>query len=378
MRVLMSSPSVRIPDKVAQSIHQMEFYRNLVEMGHEVDIVAMRGEGQTDIEIQDIFSRDVPLQRLFFNADTRKRLDRLLKERDYDLVHDRGYLFGGIGTVMAEKNGMPSVLQIDDDWIEMERRNARYLKVPFLLGKARKGCVEMIARATKGFTVSRKLKEIVRDSWGADVSNLEVVPNGVDTELFRPTGPDMEMCERLGLGERTMVFVGALGPWHGIDVLLEAVPMIQDKVDGFKVLVVGGKESDVRAYARTAVKDVIFTGRVPYEDVARYINLADLCVAPYPDIDYGFSPFKILEYMACGRPVICSDLGSLREIVTQDTAILFKAGDPKALAEGTIRAFGMGLEDMGKRARQVVLEDFTWRRSTERLVQLYEKALGTR
>ena len=375
MKILMSSPSVRIPAKIAQSIHQMEFYENLTKMGHEVDIIAREGKGETDIDIKKVFSKDIPLARLFFNIDTGFKLRKLLKKNDYDIIHDRGYLFGGTATKLANNHDLPVVLQIDDDWIEMEHRHSNYLNLPIMNGYAKKFCRSLIDRTDWSFTVSKTLRKIIRDSWGGDTSTIDVIPNGVNPEQFVPMKKSNHLKEKYDLKGKTMVFVGKLGPWHGIDTLLKAAPKIKKEYPEFKVVIVGGDQKDVAKYSKMAGDEIVFTGKVPYKEVRKYINLGDICVAPYPDVDYGFSPFKIFEYMACEKPVLASDLPSLREILSEDTAILTKPGDPDKLAENTIDAFNRDLTKMGKNARQKVNENYTWKKSTEKLVDLYEKAI---
>lgn len=377
MNILMSSPSVRIPDKVAQSIHQMEFYRNLEDMGHEVDILAQEGSGDPrEIEVKPVYSKDHPLSRPFFTFDVKKKVKRLVKKNDYDIIHDRGYLFGGAATSVGERYDIPVVLQIDDDWVEMEYRNSLYLKIPGMLNIAKRNCQEMLKKTTMAFTVSRTLKKRINYSWGGKVSHIRTVPNGVDPKRFRPMKKDQELIDRLGLEGKVMMFVGKLGPWHGIDVLLKAFKSVKEKVPDMNLLIVGGDEKDVKKYREKAGEGVVFTGKIPHKEVPRYINLADVCVAPYPNVDYGFCPFKILEYMACGKPIISSDLPSLKEILDEEDAIFFEPGDAEDLAKKTIRSFDLSLETMGERSREKVERDYTWRKSTEQLVEVYREAVS--
>ncbi|MCK4455234.1 MAG: glycosyltransferase, partial [Thermoplasmata archaeon] len=119
MRVCMVAPSVKIPEPLAQSVHQFEFAKNLVEMGIEVHLICRRDENspsqETGITYHRVFSKDVPLSRLFFTRNAKSKVKTLLREHEFDIVHDRGYLFGGSGIAIARKAGIPTVLQIDDD-----------------------------------------------------------------------------------------------------------------------------------------------------------------------------------------------------------------------------------------------------------------------
>ena len=93
-------------------------------------------------------------------------------------------------------------------------------------------------------------------------------------------------------------------------------------------MVVGEKEKD-------RVPGVAFAGTLPYKKMPYYFNLIDIAVIPFPDrphFRYFMSPLKLFDYLACGKPIITSDLPSIREILTEDNAVFFKPGDITSLA----------------------------------------------
>jgi glycosyltransferase involved in cell wall biosynthesis len=309
---------------------------------------------------------------------------KLLREGGFDIVHDRGYLFGGSGIAVARRSGMPTVLQIDDDWIRTEALASRIAATRLYQQMALRWCQRILQRANHAFTVSESLKRIAVDRWGADANKIEVIPNGVDLELFSPQAKPLGIRDMLDAGNDPIVtFVGALGPWHGVDQLLRAFAVVlSSRADARLLLVGGAKEYEIdhlKAQAeRLGIADrVRFHGRVEHDDIPRVLVECDVAVAPYPSADYGFSPLKIFEYMGCGLPVIVSDVPSTREIVHHaENGLLVEAGNPKELAKSILSV--LGDSELTARLREGALEsaqDFSWQKSTEKLAQLYRKVL---
>ena len=110
-----------------------------------------------------------------------------------------------------------------------------------------------------------------------------------------------------------VVFVGALGPWHGIKELGE----IAEKNSSINVVVAGGGYGE----NMPNVANLHHIGRLSREEVPRLLVEADVGLAPYPNVDYGFSPLKIYEYMGCKLPVVATLLPSVEE-ATQGHALM--------------------------------------------------------
>ena len=127
-----------------------------------------------------------------------------------------------------------------------------------------------------------------------------------------------------------------------------------------------------------------FLPPVPHEQVPRIIQAADACVAPLVPTErnlvQGCNPVKILEYMACGKPIVAADLPVVREILTDgEDALLYKVKKPSRLADALIRlADDADLQRrLGENAFRKAREQFSWRRAQEALLGLYEGLLST-
>lgn len=186
-----------------------------------------------------------------------------------------------------------------------------------------------------------------------------VVGNGADVHRFRPAD--------VGANRRSyVVFVGALAPWQGIDVVLRAVQAATWPSSVDLVIAGDGKErGQVQAAARASAR-LRWLGTIPYSESAVLVagSLAALVPrADRPNARYGLSPLKLFEAMACGVPVIASDLPGLRDVVSaHNCGITFPAGDADALARAVAQLAEDPLRaaEMGSRGRAAAVDLYSW------------------
>jgi phosphatidylinositol alpha-mannosyltransferase len=200
--------------------------------------------------------------------------------------------------------------------------------------------------------------------------DYKVIPNGVDVERFASARP----IERWRDGTPNILFLGRLEDRKGVMHLLRAYRRLrQDGANG-RLLVVGTgpQERDVRRYIATRrLRGVELIGRVSDEDKARYFATADVYVSPAT----GRESFGIvlLEAMAAGAPIVCSDIHGYKGVVRRDReAILVPPRDHRALAGGIRRV----LDDPELRARmgesgQERAQQFSWERITAKVEDYY-------
>jgi glycosyltransferase involved in cell wall biosynthesis len=123
---------------------------------------------------------------------------------------------------------------------------------------------------------------------------------------------------------------------------------------------------------------VTLVGNVPHEEVPRYLALMDVAVAPYPAVeDFYFSPLKLFEYMAGGRPVVASRIGQVAQVIADGlTGLLYEPGDREALIAciRRLRADESLRRDLGQNAR-IACSMNTWRQNAERVVGWVEPLL---
>ena len=156
-----------------------------------------------------------------------------------------------------------------------------------------------------------------------DPEKFVEVPNGVDTAFFSPKSKDQALMAKLGLEteEKIILFVGALDKAHyfkGVEFLLEAGERLVQAAYRWRLLIVG--QGDMKEYYESLAnqlrihKKTVFAGFVSEADLPKYYNLAEVVVLPSIDKSEAFG-LVLVEAMACGKPVIASDLAGVRSVI---------------------------------------------------------------
>jgi glycosyltransferase involved in cell wall biosynthesis len=212
-----------------------------------------------------------------------------------------------------------------------------------------------------------------------------VIPNAVNTEDFPfIREPDRELKSRLGLdGAFTLGFVGSFYGYEGLDTLVAALPQIMAIEPRTRLLLVGGGFEEERLKAQVQqlgmADKVLFVGRVPHNEVARYYSVVDLLVYPRKSIRLTetVTPLKPLEAMAQGRLLIASNVGGHRELIQDGrTGFLFEPDAPAEIAKAvqTVLASPDRWDAIRAEGRRYVETERNWRASVSRYPAVYDRA----
>jgi PEP-CTERM/exosortase A-associated glycosyltransferase len=219
---------------------------------------------------------------------------------------------------------------------------------------------------------------------GIAAERVTVIPNAVDIESFAVGGQaDQALKTKLGLAGTTVIgFIGSFYAYEGLDLLLDSLPRIVSQLPDIRVLLVGGgpQEAALKAQARSlGLEDkVVFTGRVPHQEVQRYYDLVDVLAYPRHSMRLTelVTPLKPLEAMAQGRVLVASDVGGHKELIEDGkTGVLFRAGNAESLGDAIIRLLAERDRWPAIRAagRKFVEEERNWRSSVARYQAVYER-----
>lgn len=170
-------------------------------------------------------------------------------------------------------------------------------------------------------------------------SKLRIVGSGFDEALFKPAGlrKKFDIC-----------YCGSFKEWDGLEDLVEAVAILgrSGKVRNCRVVLVGNgtRFEPIKQMVdeKALGGNFTFAGRVPLREVPRFINSSAICVAPFNTArckkggfgryGYYFAPLKMVEYMACGKPVVAADYPTIAGVLKKEEQ-LFAPGNAEALAE---------------------------------------------
>lgn len=316
-----------------------------------------------------------------------KRLDEIIPLIRPDILHAHSPALNAIAALRAgRKHGIPVVYEVRAFWEDaaVDHGTSREWGLRYRLTRALE--TSAFKRVDAITTICEGLRRDIV-ARGIPAQKVTVIPNAVDIEKFSVGGTgDATLKEQLGLnGHRIIGFIGSFYAYEGLDLLLQAFPTILASAPDIRLLLVGGgpQEDSLKHLASgLGIKDkVIFTGRVPHDQVQRYYDLVDILAYPRHSMRLTelVTPLKPLEAMAQGRLLVASDVGGHKELIQDGkTGILFKSEDPQALADAVLRLLAEESRwpELRAAARRFVETERNWPKSVSNYVAIYKRLAG--
>jgi len=287
-------------------------------------------------------------------------------ESELEFVWQQNGFFQTAGSELARLKGVPYILQMEAPLVWEAAR----------WGVARPGWGSLLERfgerpdlqrADLVTCVSSEVAQEV-ESMGFDRSKILITPCSVDLQLFATELDGTRVREAFGVQDRFVVgWVGGFRSFHGLDLLIDAADRLADRLPDLSLFLVGDGilrpkiEDDVK---RRGLENVVLTGAVPHGQVPEHIAAMDVAVLSGPVLGgFHYSPLKMREYMACGKPVIAPNVGSIADAAVHgEEALLVTPWDTDQL----VRTIEMLYSDeslrqsLGANARRRVELDGTW------------------
>jgi glycosyltransferase involved in cell wall biosynthesis len=215
-------------------------------------------------------------------------------------------------------------------------------------------------------------------------TNVDVIPNCVDVSDDHSSS-ETELLETLipkgSRGKRIILYSGRLLAMKGVDDLVTAIPKISKLIGKNELLFIFAGPGDYSRYRLKLDKlnvksDYLFTGSLPRDNLIKLIRKSELAVLPSYNEN---CPYAILESMACGTPVVASNVGGIPEIITNEVdGLLVEPGHPDILA----KAIAMLLSDksfrniLGQQAKSKIANNFSWQANIPKYLKCYSEALA--
>lgn len=367
--------------------HVWEVSKNLQQQGNKVVIFAPRCGTYTvnkSLEITYVPTINIRFLRfLSFHVMSLFYLGYYMTRHNVDIIYVRKMALSMTPLLLAKIFRKPMITEINGDLLT-EYKLAGYPRL-FL---ATMRLVEMIVcRASKALVcVTEGLRDVFQIRHQLPGEKIKVIPNGTDTDRFHPL--DRTACrERLGIDPTIKVvgFVGTFVPHQGLSYLIESSSFILEKSPDVTFLLVGDgparKGIMDKIQAMGLMDHFVFPGAVAQEEVVFFINAMDVCVAPFTrsrNERIGLSPLKIYDYMACGKPVVASDIKGVGDLLQEnELGIAVSPEDPSSLA----RAILLALDDQELAIRclqtgpAIIKGSFTWQITAQRVAEVCSNAL---
>ena len=393
------------PHGGGQGIYLHYLSKALVEAGHRVDVISGPPYPELDERVKLI---QIPSLDLFLNGLGSLRPRHLLSLTDliewfskltggfaepytfgrrvnkhlrgnpegYDLIHDNQSL--SYGVLKLQEQGFPLVTTVHHPIthdLRIALRAARSWHERLLV-KRWHSFLRMQGRVVRRLqnviTVSEQSRKDIADDFGRPKERIDLIHNGIDTEVFRPLSEVQRKPRQL------MATASADAPLKGLRYLLKAYAALLDDFPDLDLLVIGkpqpgGKTEQLlrrlKIQDRVRFESGISTGAL----VKRY---AEATIAVVPSIYEGFG-LPAGEAMACGVPVVSTDGGALPEIVGDAGRVVPAAkAEPLAEAIAELLRDEQAREKIGAAARKRILETFSWQVCAEQMVSYYREVIA--
>lgn len=297
----------------------------------------------------------------------------------------RGFEAALVGLALGRHFGIPVVYEVRGFFESLWTADTAWSERSEIYRRRRDTENRCMLEADTVVTLSESMREEIVHR-GIPADRVHVVPNGVDVDAFQPRERSPMLSARLGLtGTFTFGYVSNLDHFReGQETLIETAVELRRRGVRATALIVGDgqrrAELERRAEQLQAGDAVIFTGRVPHDEVLDYYALLDVFVIPRVDERAArlVTPLKPFEAMAAGIPLVTSDLPALREITGDGSrGRYFPAGDASGLADvlAELQADPDGRAAMAQRAREWVVAERQWSANGKRYAELYAKDL---
>ncbi len=379
MNICYVAPDIPVPhtgDFIGGSTHTLEVAKGLSALGNTVYIISRRMSGQKFFEkISDrVYTYRiyrgiiVPVKGgVTGKADLRPKL-KIFENIYFNTIYR---LFVMIFSMMVlQKHNIDAIL---------ERNSAKGAGVFSGIIPGIPALVEVIdpEYSRCALRLCRKIFAYTEKILPEDVlSKTEIIHAGVDAELFRPVDSGW-VRKAYNITGSIVVYVGSMSAWHGAEHLIGVAERMKDRDVTF--LMVGKDMAALKELAKRkgVPGKFVFTGFVEHKDVPAYIAAADVAVAPYDPAGFKgmekhgfyFSPIKIFEYMACGKPVVASDVDIVKNLIKEnECGMVAEPGDIDAIADKIKQMLNSPVlrEKLGKNGRKAVLEKYSWNHVVER------------
>ncbi|HET7566222.1 MAG TPA: glycosyltransferase family 4 protein, partial [Gemmatimonadaceae bacterium] len=332
--------------------------------GHHVDIITshMRGVGPRPNVIQVGRSQPIfangSMARITLGYRLWRQMRHVLRRGRYDIVHVHSPLVPTLPIVAIDVAECPVVGTFHTyfEHSHVYEYFPRYFQ-------------SHLDRLDAAIAVSPAAAEAHARYFNADWT---IVPNGIDTDHFNPHAPPPPGFPQ---DVPVILFLGRLDPRNGLPTLVEAFRRVRLQGRRARLVVVG--DGPLRAHYERMVgadPDITFVGSVLEARPSYYAHSA-IYACPTTKASFGIT---LLEAMACGTPIVCSDIFGFREVVSHEReALLFPCGDHERLADALIRL----LDDPALRARlgrtgRARSHTYNWTHVTDAVLDVYARVRG--
>jgi glycosyltransferase involved in cell wall biosynthesis len=293
---------------------KLKKFHNLPERGTKCTLQDMGGRSLNDPSLYYIFN-------IISHA---RSLKRIVNDHKIDLIVSANIL----PSYMAN---LVSPVPIVYDYLDHFEESAAIYYPNSIFGKIAKKIVgrivaENLKRASVVITVTEYFEEILRKK---GVTNIEVIPNGVDTKVMKPIPLDTAK-KGIDVNGTVLGYAGSLEHWIDLETVISGLPEIAKHIPDIKLVIVGPslftdyvKKLHTLSRKLNVHERIVYTGAVKYSDLNKYISAFDICLNPRKPMKMNRLTIggKVFNYLACGKPVLSSNMEFLNKLFSTKDGI---------------------------------------------------------
>ncbi|WP_461862910.1 glycosyltransferase family 4 protein [Thermococcus sp.] len=356
--------------------HIHDLATHLMSMGHEVHVITRFGDYPDESLPYEVhrFKGKVTINSLHVSAgpDMLKAVNELYKKEHFDVTHGHSIyspIAVGVANLSKGIRGIPSLLT-NHSFLGNSPLNPAYITM-----------LRISLRKVDAFVaVSEAVERDLRSILGGSIGERPVytIPNGIDTEFWRPPEDREEQKARMGLEGTVITTTSRLTKRKRVHLIPQIAKAIREEHgDGITFLIIGDGperrniERLIRAYN---VGDIVkLIGRQPRERVRDYLQASDIYLSPTIYEAFGIAA---LEALSCGVPVVANNHGGISEIVEHGRTGLISHDDSTLMGNlSELTADDRLREELGRNARKSVENRFNWEMVASMVLDAYRKTM---
>jgi len=347
-------------DTGGMSVYIRELARELCKEGHTIDIYT-RVHDPADLRMEDLYEgarlihlnagKEATIHKMdvyFSLPEFTLNLESFWKNNglEYDIVFSHYWISALVGKYLQQTRQIPYVNMY---------HTLGAVKNAIGIGESEPALRilserETVSECQRIVVATEKEKQQLIAYYGALPDKIGVVPCGVNMGLFKPVDK-ITARQKLGFtDEKIVLFVGRIDPLKGIDKLIRSISLLKNS-EKIRLVVVGGDENSQPELEKLKnladelnIRDhVDFRGLVKQEKLPYFYSAADICVVPSYYESFGLVP---LESLACGTPVVATDVGDLRNIIKHgETGYILKDNSPEEISRAITSQLSLPRKD---------------------------------
>jgi glycosyltransferase involved in cell wall biosynthesis len=365
----------------APTMHVIEVCMNLAELGHDIELLA---PSLSTFKTSRFKVQYIPMLKsiksLIFHPLLVSVLAKKLLTKEADVVYIRHFPLLILPILLCKLLQVPCILEVNGKIVDETNHGSQKQ----LLSKGY-NLLNLINFnfATKIITVTTGIKTHLQERYGIKEEKMFVVENGINLKKFKPVNK-YKARKKIGLTKNDIYigYVGSFYKYQGLEYIIQSAKEIFKRRKNIKFIIIGNGPKNEKEKLLEQIKElklqstVKLFGPVKHEEVIQYINAFDICLC-YPTSfrNNATSPFKLFEYLACGKTVICSNIAGLREYF-EDAILYTEPDNARKLTEKILYVLeNPTIKIKLEKNSQKFIKNHTWKNVTKRISKLIDEQI---